>query len=142
MFSVGVERRTVTASDRVARVSRVEGLVGAGPDVVFNEELRALAGINAIAVVIEDVVVKVTVAKAERGRARVEVHPTVECVRHRDCLVLRSVAVRVADEGRLPVVVQVRVRDRDAGGAVGDIEEAVVATGREKLASKQVMRHE
>lgn len=40
-------------------------------------------------------------------------------------LVLGAVAVRVADQGALPVVVEVGVRDGDEVGAVGDVEETV-----------------
>ena len=70
------------------------------------------------------------VAEAEGRRARVEVRPAVERERNGDRDVLRAVVVRVSDEGRLPVVVEVRVGDRDACAAVRDVEEAVVAMPR------------
>ena len=125
-----METRTIAARDGEAVVRVVQGLVRARPDVVLDEELRAVTGVDAVVVVVEDVVEDVAVPEAERGRARVEVHPAVERERHLDRDVLRAVVVRVPDEGRLPVVVEVRVGDRDACAAVRDVEEAVVAVSR------------
>ncbi len=71
-------------------------------------------------------------AKAEGRRAGVEVLPPVERVRDSDGCILRAIAVRVAYERRLPVVVEFAVGDRDLGAAVRDIEETVVAIHRSR----------
>jgi len=48
---------------------------------------------------------RLTMSESERRSARVEVQPVVVVVSDGDCGVLVAVAVRVADERRLPVVV-------------------------------------
>jgi hypothetical protein len=72
------------------------------------------------------VVVDVASAEAEAGHARVEVVPLVQRKGDGQSLVLRSIAVRVADERRLPVVVQYRVGDAHESASVRDINETVV----------------
>jgi hypothetical protein len=66
------------------------------------------------------------VPEAERRSARVEVVPLVERISDLDCEILALVAVGVSDERGLPVVMEVRVGNRDGVGAVRDVEETVV----------------
>lgn len=53
--------------------------------------------------------------------------PVVESIGDSDGGILGTVAVGVSDEGALPVVVELAVSDRNAGAAVGNIEQTIVA---------------
>lgn len=44
-----------------------------------------------------------------------------------DGLVLRTVAVRVANEACLPMVVQLGIGDSNTGDAVGEVEQTIIA---------------
>jgi len=64
--------------------------------------------------------------EADRGATRVDVVPVVVVVSDGDRAVLASIAIAVADEGTLPVIVETAVGDGDAGAAVRDVDKAVV----------------
>ena len=68
--------------------------------------------------------------KAERRRSGVDVVEPIVRVGHGDSDIFRSVAVRVADEGSLVVVVELAVTDGDTGAAVGDIEKTIITVKR------------
>lgn len=73
------------------------------------------------------VVVDVNSAEADRGSARVDVVPVVVGIGHLEIAgILILVAVRVANQRCLIVVVEESVRYSDVVGGVGDIEEAIV----------------
>jgi hypothetical protein len=91
------------------------------------EVYHTITGVDSVVVVLEEVIENVAVAKAEGGRARVEVGPIVVGKSDGDGHVLRTIAVRVADKTRLPVVVELAVGYSDSGAAMSDIQEAIVA---------------
>lgn len=72
------------------------------------------------------VVEDVTVSEAERGSTRVQVVPLVVRICHLNRRVLALVAVRVSDQRSLPVIMQIRVRDRDGVDTVSEIKQAIV----------------
>ena len=125
--SVLAVSKVVTLGNSLATVLAVQRLLSTRPDVVLDEELSALAGVDTIADVLVVVVVEVAGAEAERGAARVDVLPVVVVVGDGEvALVFAAVAVRVADERALPVVVHEAVGDGDIVGGVGYVEETVV----------------
>lgn len=77
------------------------------------EKSRTVTSVDAVVIVLEDVVVDVTVAETERWGSGVEVLPVVVGVGHLDGDILSSVAVGVSHQRRLPMVVEVRVGYRD-----------------------------
>lgn len=127
LSSVLAFTEVVARLNSVARVSRVQRLLGRNEDVVLNEDLSALAGVDAVGDVLVVVVVEVAGTEAERGTAGVQVVQVVVGVGDSQvALVLGAVGVGVADEGGLPMVVEEGVGDGDVVGGVGNIEEAVV----------------
>lgn len=65
-------------------------------------------------------------SETERRRAGVQVVPLIVCKCDPKCSIFIPIAVRVSHQRRLPVVVQVRVRDCDTVASVGDVEQAIV----------------
>jgi hypothetical protein len=146
LSSVASTAKVIAASIRKAVVGAVQGLIHALKHVVLNQKLSSNASVDAVVVVQEArqiiinlrqlhaahspshslVVENVPVSEAERRSARVQVLPLVVCVRHLDRCVLILVVVRVTDERRLPVIMQVRVGDRDGIAAMGDVEQTIV----------------
>ena len=127
LSSVLAFTEVVARLNSVARVSRVQRLLGRNEDVVLNEDLSALAGVDAVGDVLVVVVVEVAGTEAEGGTAGVQVVQVVVGVGDSQvALVLGAVGVGVADEGGLPMVVEEGVGDGDVVGGVGNIEEAVV----------------
>ena len=66
-------------------------------------------------------------AESEGRSARVDVLEVVAEVGDGDLGVLGAVAVRVADEGTLVVVVELGVGDGDSGNTMGEIKQTIVA---------------
>ena len=64
--------------------------------------------------------------EAERGSTRVQINPLVIRIGDLDRLILALVTVRVPNERCLPVVVQVRVCNRDGVDAMCEVEQAIV----------------
>ena len=84
-------------------------------------------GVDTVTVVLEEVVVDVTMAESEGRSARVDVLEVVADVGDGDLGVLRAVAVRVADEGTLVVVVELGVGNGGLSNTMGDIKETIIA---------------
>lgn len=86
-----------------------------------------MAGVDAVAALGEVGVVDVAGSEADAGGARVDVVPVVVVLGHAEVAgVLGAVGVGVADEGGLPVVVDVGVGDGDEVGGVGEVDQSVV----------------
>lgn len=114
--------KVIVLRNRVSIIGRVQRLLGVDPLVRLDEQLRALAGVDAVADLLEVVVVQVAGAEAEGRAARVQVVPVV--VGEGDAevaLVFVAVAVRVADQRGFPVVVDVGVGDGHVVGGVGEL---------------------
>lgn len=107
------------------------------PDVVLHKKLRFNTSVDTVVHVQIIVVEDVSSTKAEGWATRVEIRPIVVVNGDGNRLVLRAVAVRVADEHRLPMIMQFAPGYGDIGTAMGDIAEAiiviliVIAVGRE-----------
>lgn len=69
-----------------------------------------------------------TMAKPERGCARIEVSPIIVGERDGHWGVFGTIAIGVANKGGLPVGVEFTVRDSYSCAAVCDIEESIIAT--------------
>lgn len=108
------------------------------PDRRLNADLSAHASVDAGSLDAEEVaVVDVDSAEANKGVARVGVVPVVVGESHVElALVLAGVAVGVANETGLVVVVEEGVGHGDPVGAVGDVEQTVVVV----LAGRHVGR--
>ncbi len=91
--------------------------------------MSTITSVDTIVVAVKDVVEDVTVTKAEGRSARVEVEPEVVRVGDGYGGILRTVAVRVTDQGSFPVGVELAIGDTNTGASVGDIEETIVAKG-------------
>ena len=124
----------------VIRVERANGVLDADEDAGFDEDLGAVAGVDAGGLGVEVAVEDVTSAEAERRSARVDVLPVVVGVGDvtglkvsvwcnstitmgysQEALVLGAVVVGVADQRGLVVVVEVGVADGDEVGRVGAV---------------------
>ena len=93
----------------------------------MDEQLGALAGVDAVRDVLVVVVIEVAGAEAERGTTGVQVVEVVVSVGDGQvALILGAVGVGVTDEGGLPVVVEESVSDGDEVSGMGDIEKTVV----------------
>lgn len=113
--------------DGVSGVGGVEGLGDAGEDVALDENLGAIAGVDSVAAVGVERVVDVAGTEADAGHARVDVDPVVVVLGHvEEAGVLGAVGVGVADEGGLPVVVDVAVGDGDEVSRVGEVDQSIV----------------
>lgn len=112
----------------VVGVKGGDGALGVDKGSRLDEGLGTHAGVDARGgEVLVQRVVDVEGAEADAGVARVDVDPVVVGVGDAEVAgVLVGVAVRVADEGALPVVVEVRVGDGDIVRGVGHVEETVV----------------
>jgi hypothetical protein len=125
--SVLAVTKVVALGNSVTTVGTVERLLGLDPDVVLDEELGTLARVDAIGDVLVVVVVEVASSEAERRATRVDVEPVVVVVGDGQvALVFAAVAVRVADQRALPVVVHEAVGDGDVVSGVCNVEETVV----------------
>ena len=129
---VGSTVKSDVLDDGVADLVAVKGGDGLGATVLeggaLDEDLSAHAGVDAgdLDVGVE-VVVDVDGAEPDGGETAAQVAPIVVGVGDvKVALVLRRVAVGVADEGDLVVVVKVGVGDGDPLGAVVDIDTTVV----------------
>lgn len=117
----------VVVGDGVSGIGGIEGLGGAGEDVALDEDLCAVAGVDSVADLGEVGVVDVAGAEADAGCARVDVGPVVVVLGYAEVAgVLGAVGVGVADEGGLPVVVDVAVGDSDVVSGVGDVDQTIV----------------
>lgn len=79
-------------------------------------------------------------AKAEGRRAGVEIGPVVVRQGDGDGDVLGAVVIRVADERRLPVGVEPGVGHGDAGDAVGEVKETIVANENKDAGQQRAER--
>lgn len=109
-------------------VPGADGLGGVGEDGGLDEDLSAHAGVDTGSEdVVVDVVDDVGGTEADRGDTRSDVLPLDVGVGDVELAgVLGGVAVGVADEGALEVVVDEGVGDGDEVRGVGDVEETVV----------------
>ena len=89
--------------------------------------MGVLACIDTVVDIVEVIVDDVRATETNRRCARVDVIPVVVVIGDGDCLVLAAVAVAVANERALPMVVETTVRNGDPSATVGDINKAVVA---------------
>ncbi|CAG9989690.1 unnamed protein product [Clonostachys byssicola] len=117
-------------------VAEDDGALGVGELGGLNENLSAETGVDGV---VDDALVQGVVdvdgAEADGGATRVDVGPVdVGVGDGQVALVLALVGVGVADQGGLPVVVDLGVGDSDIVGRVGDVEETVVVV----LAGAQV----
>lgn len=112
----------VVPSDSVSVISGVEGLLAALPHVALDQHLGALTGVDAVADVQVVVVVKVACTEAEGGTARVQVVQVVVVDGDAEVAgVFVAVAVGVAVQHGLPVVVDKGVGDGYVVGGVGEL---------------------
>lgn len=95
--------------------------------IAIAEKELTIAGVDAIIVVVENVVVNMSVTEAERGRARASICLVVVGIGDGDWSVLGAAAVRGTDERPLVVVGELAVGHGNTSAAVGDVEETVVA---------------
>lgn len=127
LSSVLAIAKVIVLGNRVSVIGRVQRLLGVNPLVALDEQLRTLAGVDAVADVLEVVVVQVASAEAEGRAARVQVVPIVVVEGDAEvALVFVAVAVRVANQRGLPVVVDEGVGDGYVVGGVGKINETIV----------------
>ena len=123
----------------IAGIGAVERLGRVAEHVALDEYLGAVAGVDAIGDIVKVRVDDMGSAEADRGSARVDVCPPV--VGKGDAqvaLILSLVLVRVADQRRLEVVVEVGVRHRHKVGAVHHVQQAVVVVLAVVLVRRQV----
>lgn len=114
-------------TNSVTSIGGVKRLVRVNEDVVLNQQLRTLAGVDTIGDREVVVVVDVTGTETERRTTGVQVVEEVTDVGDSEMtLVLGTVRVRVTDEGCLPVVVEEVVGKGNVVRGVGDIEESIV----------------
>jgi len=111
----------------VSVVGAVESFVtGTSPDVVLDEELSSVTGVDAIAHILVVVVEDVASTEAEGRTARVEVPEPVVVNGDSEGRILRAVAVRVANEHALPVVVKDAPGDGHVGRTVGNVAQTII----------------
>jgi len=126
----GSTAKVVVDADRVPDLLRIDAEDGrddVAEHAVLDKGLGAHARVDGGAQVLVVRVVDVGGAEPQEGRARVDVLPVVVGVGDLEpAPVLVAVAVRVAHQGGLPVVVEARVADGDEVGAVRRVDEAVV----------------
>lgn len=135
--------KVVSSGHSVSSIGGVKGALGADEDVVLNQKLGAQACVDAVIDVVvvarfsqyssegdimgSSLVPDVAGTETEAGAARVDVLEQVESVRDAEVTgVLGRVGVRVANQGRLPVVVQERVRNGGIIDGVGQIQQAII----------------
>lgn len=110
---VGARAKVGVVDDSVANLLREPGgdrVLDIDEDRAFNKSLGAHAGVHSALTTVEVGVVDVGGTEAEEGHARLNVGPEVVGVGDVElALVLGAVAVGVADEGGLEVVVEVGV---------------------------------
>jgi hypothetical protein len=122
LSSVLSAAEVVVLGHSIARVGRVEGLLAVNEGVGLNKKLGALAGVDAVGDVQVVVVVDVASTEAEGRTTRVDVVPVVVVLGDAQVTgVLIAVAVRVTDQGGLPVVVDEGVGHSDEVGSVGKL---------------------
>lgn len=80
------------------------------------------------------------VSKAEGRSTRVKVGPVVVGIGDGDGSVLVAIAIRVSDEGTLPVIIELAVRDGDTGASVGDVEEAIITRIEHSIRKQAAVR--
>lgn len=133
--------KVVSASICVSTVGAVEGIrAGAVPDVVLDQELGLVTGIDTVVHVLVVVVIDVASTEAERGSTRVEVLPVVVVNGDGQGDVLAAVAVGMSNEHGLPVIVEVGPGYGHVGGTVGDIAQSIILTkGQFHLSRKEIM---
>src|SRR6266568_1558605 len=102
--------------------------LGVAEHVVLHQELGVLPGVDGrVAHVVEEVVVRVAGAEAQAGQPRVDVLEPVVAVRYMQVPgVLAAVAVAVADQRDLEVIVDLVPGHRDVVAGVRDVHQAVV----------------
>lgn len=101
---VGGAAEVVALLDGVAGVGAVKRLLAAGENVVLDEQLGTLAGVNAVGDGLVVIVVDVAGAEAEAGAAAVDIGEVVVVVGDGQvALVLGAVVVGVSDERALPL---------------------------------------
>jgi hypothetical protein len=114
-------------SNSIARIGGVEGLLAVSvPNVVLDEELSRITGVDTVRHVVVVVVEDVAGTESEGRTAGVEVLPVVVSISDLKIDVLGAVAVGVADQRSLPVVVEVGVGDSNVLATVSDINETIV----------------
>lgn len=121
--SVRSTTEVIVSGNSIAGIGGVEGLAGSNESVGLNKDLGTVTGVDAVVDGIEVAVVDVTCAEADRWGARVDVVPVVVVLGNVEVTgVLSAVAVRVTNQGGLPVVVKVGVGHRDVVSCVGDLK--------------------
>ena len=118
--------RRVVGNNQAVRAERLAGV--ATEHVALDEHLVVGARVDRLVVEVDvEVVVDVLVAEAPRGPARAHVLPEVVVVADVQVAEIDVAESRViADQRRLPVVVEVVPRDRDVVGAADDVDLAVL----------------
>lgn len=115
-IAIRASAKVVARGIGVTSISAVKR-IGAStlPDVVLNQELSTVTGVDTIGHVEVVVVVDMSGTEAEGRTTRVEVLPEVVVNSDGKSYILRAVAVRVADEHGLPVIVEVAPGDGHVG---------------------------
>ena len=123
-FLSGILRITeiIVSCNSIAFIGRVQSLLGVDKCIGLDQHLRTQASVNGVTDFFEVAVVDVAGSEAEGWRARVDVVPEVVVLGNAEvALVFVSVAVRVADQRCLPVVVEEGVGDGDKVRGVGEL---------------------
>ncbi len=68
-----------------------------------------------------------TLAEAEGRATRVQILKEVAVISDAESRIFRAIAVGMADQGGLPVVMEVVVRERNTAASVGDIKKTIIA---------------
>lgn len=117
----------VTALEGETGISAVQRILGPNPDVRFDENLSTIASVDTVGNVVVVRVVDVASTETDGWTAGVEVLQVVVGVGDVEVTgIFGLVAVRVADEGCLPMVVDVGVGEGDVFRGVGYVEETIV----------------
>jgi hypothetical protein len=127
--ATGASVRRIFGNDQTIGAERLAGV--APEDVALDEHLVVGAGVDGLVVEVDvEVVVDVLVAKTAGGAASAHVLPVVVMVGDMEVAKVDiAQGSVVADERRLPVVVEVVPRDRDEIRPPNDINLAILARG-------------
>lgn len=125
--SIGRSTKVIINTDSITSIRAIQRLAGSRPCSALNKDLSSITCVDTIGNVQEVAVKDVAGTKAEGWGTGVDVAPVVVIVGDAQVTgILGTVAVRVADERSLPVVVDVRVGDCDEVCGVGEVQEAIV----------------
>ena len=122
LSSVFTFAKVIVLRNRISVIGRVQRLLGVNPLVALDKQLGPLAGVDAVADILEVVVVQVAGPETEGRAARVQVVPVVVIKGDAEvALIFVAVAVRVADQRGLPMVVNEGVGNGYVVGGVGEL---------------------